>query len=181
MYGYGGNDQLGSDADFARIYGGSGDDILYYTGPGNSKLYGEAGNDMLYGGSQNDKLFGGGGGDWMFGGEGKNVFKGGGGPDHFGFNADPANTEIAKIKDFNPKKDFLNFQPFFFPLGDAGETIDKSQFRKGGKPKDEDDNFGYKPGNGLVWVDLNGSDPGGFHKIAKVGEDLNISYMNFQF
>jgi Ca2+-binding RTX toxin-like protein len=180
MRGKGGDDQLGTNSGFARIYGGSGDDGLNYYGDGNSKLYGNSGDDYLYGGGQNDKFYGGGGDDWMFGLDGKNIYKTGGGRDHIVFGTTP-DDKLDKGKDFNPKKDYLNFNPFYFPVGLSGLTLDESQFRKGGKAKDADDNFGYNPNNGNVWFDENGNAPGGFHKIIKLDEDLHISYMNFQF
>lgn len=180
MYGKGGDDQLATNSGFARLYGGPGDDALNYYGDGKSKLYGDKGDDLLYGGGQNDKFYGGGGDDWLFGADGKNVYNTGGGRDHIVFNSEP-DDKLDKAKDFSAKKDYLNFNPFYFPVGLSGETLDKSQYRKGGKAKDGDDNFGYNPNNGLVWFDENGNAPGGFHKVIKLDEDLHISHMNFQF
>lgn len=60
----------------------------------------------------------------------------------------------------------------------TGETLDKSQFRKGGKPKDENDNFGYKKGNGILWYDGNGSDAGGHLDVIKLDKGLDITHLN---
>ncbi len=180
MHGYGGVDLLGSSAIFARIYGGKDGDLLSYYGPGTSKLNGEAGDDALYGGNQNDKMYGGGGGDWLFGGLGKNVMWGGGGKDHFGFDGLP-DAWLDKIKDFNVKKDFLNFDSSVYAVGEHAATLLKSQFRYGSKAKDEDDNFGYDKKTGIVWFDPDGKGGAAKVDVVKLDKDLHLTHVNIQF
>ena len=183
MHGNGGKDQLGSNATvFTQIYGGADNDGVYYYGPSTSALYGDAGDDSIYGGSLGDKIFGGGGDDWMFGGLGKDIFKSGGGADHIGFNSVPnSDTNRDVIKDFNPKKDILNFVPSIYTVGVSGATLLKSQFQKGAGPNDADDFFGYDKKTGIVWYDPNGDQDGGFVEVAKLSKDLHLTYHQFQF
>jgi hypothetical protein len=181
MYGFAGNDALGSTfSPFAHIYGGANNDYLYYTGTGKSEQYGGSGNDQLFGGSQWDKLIGGGGGDWLAGGLGKNIFKTGGGRDHIVYYELP-DDKLDRGLDFNPNKDFLNFDPTIYPVGVSGEALAKSQFRKGAEAKDENDNFGYDKKTGIFWVDLNGSDAGSHFDVIKLDKGLSISHVNIGF
>jgi hypothetical protein len=181
MYGFGGDDNLGSTySPFAYIYGGADNDYLYYTGAGKSEQYGGPGADQLFGGSQWDKLIGGGGSDWLAGGLGKNIFKTGGGSDHIAYYELP-DDKLDKGLDFNPSKDFLNFYSFIYPVGAAGAILSKSQFRKGAKAKDEDDNFGYNKKSGIVWYDENGSDAGGHFDVIKLDKGLDITHLNIGF
>jgi serralysin len=57
----------------------------------------------------------------------------------------------------------------------------QSQFRKGPKAKDEDDNFGYNKKTGVVWFDPNGSDAGGQVDVIKLDKGLDITHLNFGF
>jgi Ca2+-binding RTX toxin-like protein len=181
MRGLGGADQLGSDAGFAKIYGGAGNDGLFYYGAGNSRLYGEGGADQLAGGAQNDKFYGGGGSDWFYGGWGKNIYVTGNGRDHIVFGDIPDGDKLDKGKDFDPNKDYLNFNPFYFPVGASGDMLPKSQFRKGAKAKDEDDYFGYNKNTGIVWFDGDGSGAGVQVDIIKLDDGLGISHLNIGF
>lgn len=181
MYGFGGEDLLSSSySPFAHIYGGADNDYLYYTGAGKSEQYGGSGDDQLFGGSQWDKLIGGGGGDWLAGGLGKNIFKTGGGSDHIVYYELP-DDKIDKALDFNPKKDFLNFDPTIYLVAISGEGIAKSQFRKGAEAKDADDNFGYDKKTGIAWVDLNGNEAGGHFDVIQLDKGLGLSHVNIGF
>lgn len=199
MYGYGGADQLSSnrfESGFIKIYGGYGNDYLYYNGSGKAKIYGGDDDDYLYGGSQNDKVYGdkgddylvgydgndvlngGKGSDWLFGNYGNDKLKGGKGSDHFGFNTTPdSKTNFDKLPDYNPKKDYLHFNSSVYTSGYEGSpNLKKAYFVKGAKPKDSNDYFGYNAKKGILWYDHNGSDPGGFEKVAKLDEGLQLSY-----
>ena len=59
--------------DGVKIYGGSGDDIIWANN-GENKLFGDAGNDRLVGGTDNDVMMGGNGNDSMHGGGGEDLF-----------------------------------------------------------------------------------------------------------
>jgi Ca2+-binding RTX toxin-like protein len=67
--GNGGNDILGGNAEFNKMYGGNGNDYLYGRdgwdtmegGSGNDELNGDAGNDYMTGGTGNDAINGGSG------------------------------------------------------------------------------------------------------------------------
>jgi Ca2+-binding RTX toxin-like protein len=81
ILGYGGNDILGGNADFNKMYGGNGNDYLY----------GRDGWDTMEGNSGNDELNGDAGNDYLTGGSGDDVINGGSGDfdtadfsDHFG-------------------------------------------------------------------------------------------------
>lgn len=56
-----------------RIYGGSGNDIIW-ANKGNHTIFGDSGNDRIIGGNGNDVLAGGAGNDRMHGGGGKDIF-----------------------------------------------------------------------------------------------------------
>lgn len=56
-----------------RIYGGSGNDIIW-ANKGNHTIFGGSGNDRMIGGNGNDVLAGGAGNDRMHGGGGKDIF-----------------------------------------------------------------------------------------------------------
>ena len=198
MRGKGGDDSLSSNASFANIYGGIGSDFLNYYGSGKSWIYGGDGNDLIYGGNQNDKIWGDKGNDliwgndgndkiwgdkgndWIWGGLGKNTMWGGPGKDHFGFDSLP-DAKLDKIKDFNPKKDFLNFRPDVYTVGLGLETLPKSQFRYGKKAKDEDDHFGYNKKTGVVWYDPDGKGGESQVNVVKLDPDLKMYYVNIQF
>ncbi|MCB1494470.1 MAG: hypothetical protein KDJ86_01685 [Bauldia sp.] len=205
MYGYDGNDQLSSTltaAGFVKIYGGDDNDTLAYYGMGQVKQIGGNGNDWAAGGAYddvlnggngkdflqgfdgNDKLKGGKGGDWLFGGLGLDWMKGGKGKDHYGFNTTPdSKTNVDMIVDFNVKQDYLHFNHNVFMAGFDGTMgeIKKKYFALGKGPKDGNDYFGYNEKNGYVWTDQNGSDPGGFDKVAKLDAHLHLTFHNFMF
>ena len=200
MYGYGGNDTLGSnryESGFIKIYGGDGEDYLYYYGAGKSAIYGGNDNDSLYGYYQRDKLFGdkgddylvgydgndvlngGKGNDWLFGEYGNDKLIGGKGDDDFGFNTVPnSQTNFDKIKDFDTKHDYVHFNHFIYTNGWEGfpGQLNKMYFVKAAKPQDSDDFYGYNSKKGILWYDYNGSDPGGFVKVAKLEEGLKFSH-----
>lgn len=183
MYGFAGDDSLGSDSAIVRIYGGSENDYLFhqYAGEaGRAYLYGEDGDDQLFGAAGDDKSYGGSGNDWLWGGAGKNVYWGGSGRDHFGFFELP-DSQLDKIKDFKVKKDFLNFDPFYYSVGLAGDTLAKAQFRYGKAAKDGDDNFGYNKKTGIVWFDPDGKGGEAQVDVVKLDKDLAFSNLNIQF
>ncbi len=198
MWGFGGNDSLTSNASFAYIYGGQGSDQAYYMGSGNSWIYGGGGADYLYGGNQNDRIFGGGGNDriwgfdgndklkggggndWMWGGLGKDTIWTGSGRDHVGFDSLP-DGKPDRIKDFSPKKDFLNFVPSAYTVGLGLDTLPKSQFRYGKKAKDDDDHFGYDKKTGIVWYDPDGKGGESQMDVVKLDKGLSLTHVNIQF
>ncbi|MEY3228802.1 MAG: hypothetical protein RLZZ536_3421, partial [Planctomycetota bacterium] len=59
-----------------EAHGGDGNDVLYLTGSGGSKGFGDAGNDRLYGGSGADELHGGDGFDKLYGQDGNDTIYG---------------------------------------------------------------------------------------------------------
>ncbi|MCB1488027.1 MAG: hypothetical protein KDJ88_11290 [Bauldia sp.] len=205
MYGYGGDDTLGSDGvavGFVKIYGGGDNDTLSYYGMGTAKLYGGKGNDWAGGGIYNDviiggkgrdtlvgdagddNLKGGKGGDWMFGGLGNDWMKGGKGPDHYGFNTTPdSQTNMDMIVDFSVKQDMLHFNHYVYTSGWQGTTgeLSKKFFKLGKGAKDGNDYFGYNPKNGIVWYDYNANDPGGQEAVAKMDAHLNLTFHHFMF
>lgn len=183
MRGFAGNDYLVSDLVLATIYGGDDDDICQhlYAGEGfGAFLYGEDGNDQLWGGNANDKSYGGKGDDWIWAGLGKNVSWGGSGRDHFGYDGLP-DDQLDKVKDFKVKKDFLNFDPFYYSVGLSGDTLAKSQFRYGKAAKDDDDNFGYNTKTGIVWYDPDGKGGESQVDVVKLDKGLAFSHLNIQF
>lgn len=200
MYGYGGDDTLYSnryETSFIKLYGGDGDDQLDYYGSGKAQIYGGNGDDMIYGRYERDKLYGdkgndalygfygndilngGKGSDWLFGEYGNDKLKGGKGSDHFGFNTMAnSQTNFDKIKDFETKKDYVHFNHYVYTSGWEGAPgqLNKMYFVKGAKPKDSDDYYGYNSKKGILWYDSNGSDPGGFTKVAKLEDGLHFSH-----
>lgn len=80
VYGYGGDDFIGSLNGNDEVYGGEGNDLIMASA-GNDTLFGDAGNDQLKGQEGDDTLFGGEGDDRLDGGVGRDTMTGGTGND----------------------------------------------------------------------------------------------------
>lgn len=65
--------QFAYGGDGVKIYGGSGDDVIWANN-GNNTLFGDAGNDRIVGGADNDVIVGGSGNDSLHGGGGSDIF-----------------------------------------------------------------------------------------------------------
>ena len=91
------NDNVG--ADFQRLYGGSGNDVL--TGGNNADgLYGNAGDDLLIGNGGDDDLGGGDGNDKLIGGRGADMLSGGAGTyDEANFGDEPSGVGVGVTMD----------------------------------------------------------------------------------
>jgi Ca2+-binding RTX toxin-like protein len=72
-------------------------------------LIGKDGDDELYGHDGNDSLIGGRGDDFISGGMGRDTYRGGPGKDFLELNRDHFGSGVARILDFNPRRDTLWF------------------------------------------------------------------------
>jgi Ca2+-binding RTX toxin-like protein len=107
VYGGNGNDGLYYDGlAFAHLYGGHGNDQLG-GGANGDFLYGEEGVDFIQAASGNDLVDGGAGNDWLLGGAGRDTLIGGLGADSFAFNAATESLRGASrdmIRDFTHRE-----------------------------------------------------------------------------
>jgi len=195
--GFGGNDRLygGSSADTIdggdgddRIEGGGGNDVLsggngiddIKGGDGNDLIRGDAGNDTLRGEAGNDTVDGGLGNDIIHGGAGNDVLTGGDGYDTFVFDAALGANNVDTITDFNPVHDTIRLDRKVFTAFTKAGVLTSGQFVVGTKALDADDRIIYDKTAGALYYDADGSGVGQAVKFANIGQNLALTYVDFQ-
>lgn len=113
--------KVGTNAEGARLYGGTGNDAIYGAN-NNDKLYGEEDNDLIVGYDGSDELYGGDGSDELSGGLGRDFLDGGDKNDTLDGGL---GSDVLYGGDGNDK--LLGDAPFLYPTKDYPLALDKSQ------------------------------------------------------
>lgn len=199
LYGGEGNDSLFGGAGNDWLDGGDGDDSLS-GGPGDDSLFGGAGNDELIGGLGNDWLYGGEGDDQLLGGEGNDILLGEGGDDRLvgGFGADlfyggPGRDRLVSWAD--GQEDVFSYAA----ASEGGDTIvgfepgiDKillgflsgmtaSRFVSAFAAMTDAGPWIVYDAVGRLWVDENGTAPGGRSMIARLEGAPTLGFADLMF
>lgn len=180
---------LGND----RVVGGNGDDVVsggagddrVLGGAGNDFLFGDDGRDTLTGGEGNDVLFGGADNDTLIGGSGRDEFFGEAGNDRLISEADGVEDIFVYalpehggdvITGFEAGIDSIRLS---FLNWDAGQNTrfvtDRAAIN------DADAWLVYNTTNGVLSVDMNGTDAGGVQVLARIVGAPTLTFDSFLF
>ncbi len=131
------------------------------------EILGGAGVDTIRAGSDGEVMNGGAGHDNLYGGAGDDTFEfTSAGPSDFDY-----------IHKFDVAHDTIQLTDVFFPPLVAGDT---PSFSIGNAPTSATDYLYYKPSNGALFYDSNGSAAGGtVEKIAMLAPNLQLTASNF--
>ena len=149
---------------------GGGSDVFLGSGGTSGEVFGEAGGDRLTGGSGIDFLAGGADGDFLTGGAGK---------DHFVFDTALAAAGIDRITDFKHLGDKIDLSHAVFTATNPTGILSAAMFFAGAAAHDASDRIIYKPANGWLIYDANGSHAGGATHFATLVAHLTLTNADF--
>lgn len=164
---------------YDRIYGGAGNDTLYASDKEGgyeqaiNRLYGQSGDDLLFGGFSIDHLFGGSGNDRLFGGLQQDSLRGGAGADVFVLEYDYHGFFADYITDFSsiqgdkfelPARSTVPESEFELTPGPDGALADDAFYAAPGATEahDASDRIIYNSTTGELFYDADGTGTGSF-------------------
>ena len=161
------------------IIGSDGDDILTSKVAG-AIVKGKKGKDTLIGLEAQDRLFGNKGEDVLIGDRGNDFLKGGKKADQFVFSTElNKKTNVDEIADFNRKKgDTIVLLDDIF--GAVGTTVNKGEFVKAKKAKDDNDFIIFKKGKSENKLFYDADGKGGDDKVLFATLDSNVKRKDFE-